>query len=214
MPAGMYRATAIAMDPSLIRVADAALITHEHYDHCHEETMRAMAKGTDVTFYGPASVVKESASYELGQGKVHQVKPGDQMVIKDVEVTVWPGYDENEPHAVMFAVESGGIKVLFAGDSAAGPAFDEIGECSDLDIAMLAFGRTWYMNESQMLDAAERLRPKLLLPFHWELWRGHTGDVLEFGRLVERRNLPFEVRLPMIGEYLHYFPDGRFEKGP
>lgn len=209
----VYRTTQIPLNPAKIRLADAAFITHEHYDHCHEETLEPLVKGTDVQLYGPVSSVKEMLSYDLPKERVHQVKAGNRIKIKDTMITVGPGYDVNEPQAVTYMLESEGIKVFFGGDSSAGPAFDEIGAAGDLDIALLAFGRTWYMNEAQMLDAAERLHPKLLLPFHWELWRGHTGDPLELGRLVERRKLPFEVRLLLIGDYLHYRPDGTFTKG-
>ena len=171
-----------------------------------------MAKGTKCAFYSPASVVKEMIRFGLPKERIYELKPGDQVKAKDAVVKVWMGYDKNEPQAVTYVIDAGGVKTFFGGDSVAGPAFDEIGAKGDLDIAMLAFGRTWYMNESQMLDAAVRLRPKLLLPYHWEMWRGHTGDVLELGRLAERRNLPFDIRLLLVGDYLHYQLDGRFTK--
>jgi L-ascorbate 6-phosphate lactonase len=208
-----YRTTAIPLDPAQMQLCDAVLISHEHYDHCHEDTLLAMGKGTKCLFYGPSSAVKEMLSYGISQERIRELKQGDRFRIKDMEITVWPGYDKDEPQAVTYVIDAGGVKIFFGGDGAAGPAFDEIGVKGDLDIAMLAFGRTWYMDESQMLDAAMRLRPKLLLPYHWELWRGHTGDVLELGRLVERRRLPFDVRLLLLGDYLHYRQDGRFVKG-
>ena len=208
-----YRATQIPLNPAKIRLADAALITHEHYDHCHEETLQPLVKATDLDLYGPASAVKEMLSYDLPNEKIHEIKVGESFQIKDLKITVWPAYDEYEPQAVTFVIESNGVKMFFGGDSSAGEAFDEIGAQGDLDIALLAFGRKWYMDETQMLDAAERLRPKLLLPFHWELWRAYTGDVLELGRLLERRNLSFGVQLLLIGDYLHYHPNGQFTKG-
>lgn len=208
-----YRTTAVPIDPSQIRLCDAVLMSHEHYDHCHEDTLLAMVKGTNCQFYGPVSAVKEMLAFGIPKERIHEVRPGDQVQIKDTVVTIWPGYDANEPHAVTYVIASGGVKTFFSGDSSAGPAFDEIGARGDLNIAMLAFGRTWYMNESEMLDAAMRLRPKLLLPYHWELWRSHTGDVLELGRLVERRKLPFKVQILLLGDYLHYRPDGQITKG-
>ena len=203
-PVITHRTATIALDPAQIRLCDAVLISHEHYDHCHENTLLAMAQGTKYKFYGPASVVEEMLAYVLPKERIQKVKPGDRIEIRDVVVHVCAGYDKDEPQAVTFLIEAGGIKIFFGGDSAYGPGFDKIGASGDLDIAMLAFGRRWYMNESEMLDAAVRLRPKLLLPYHWEMWRGYTGDVLKLGRLVERQNLSFEVRILLLGDCLYY----------
>lgn len=208
-----YRVTQIPLDPARVRTADAVFISHDHYDHCHEQTLEPMARGTDAMFYGPASAVKVMSTCDLPKERIRQVQAGDRIEVKDAVVTVWPAYDEYEPQAVTYTIESGGVKVFFGGDTSAGPVFDEIGAKGDLDIAMAAFGRKWYMDEAQLLDAAERLHPKLLLPFHWELWRAYTGDPLTLGRLVERRNPSFEVKLLQTGDYLHYLPGGRFIKG-
>ncbi|MHB9037265.1 MAG: MBL fold metallo-hydrolase [Armatimonadota bacterium] len=210
---GMYRTTAVGLDPAGIKLADAVLISHEHYDHCHEDTLLSLAAGTRAKFYGPFPAVKEMLSYGISSDRIRVIAPGDVITVNDAMIEVWPGYDAGSEGAVTFTIESGGVRVMFGGDSSDGPAFSELGAKGDLDIAMLAFGRTWYMSEAEMLDAAERLRPRLLLPFHWEIWRGHTGDALELGRLVERKKPPFEVGLLLIGDYLHYLPDGSFIKG-
>lgn len=212
-PAHTYRTTAVPLDPAQIRRAEAIIVSHDHYDHTHEDTLLAMAEGTEAHLYGPASAVKQMHTFGLPEERIHQVKAGDEFHIKDAQVTVWPGYDKDEPQAITYLIEADDVRLFFAGDSAAGPAFDQIAAQGDLDVAMLAFGRTWYMDESEILEAAQRLRPKLLLPYHWELWRSHTGDPLELGRLVERRPLPFEVRLLLVGDYLHYRPGGQFTQG-
>lgn len=77
----------------------------------------------------------------------------------------------------------------------------------------LAFGRRFYMNEAQMLDAAECLWIRFLLPCHWDIWREFTGNALELGRLVERLKMSFDVELLLIGDYLHYHKDGRYRRG-
>ena len=163
----------------------------------------AIQQNNDCFLYGPSSVFKEVLQYGLPKKKVRKVQTGNKIQVKDIEITVCPAYDENEPEAVTFLISAYGINIFFSGDSAAGDAFNEIGVEYDLDIAMLAFGKTWYMNESQMLDAALKLRPKLLLPYHWELWRGHTGNPLELGRLIEKNHLSFDTKLLQLGDYIH-----------
>jgi L-ascorbate 6-phosphate lactonase len=209
----LHRATSVPLDPARVSLADAVVISHDHYDHCHKETLQALAAHTAAQFYGPTSVAKLMAEYGVPAGRIHALKPGDQFTLQDATITVWPGYDKGEPLAVCYLIEAGGVRILFTGDSSAGPAFDEIAAQGDLDIAMLSFGRTWYMSEAELLDAAARLRCKLLLPYHWELWYGHTGNPVELGRLAERRQVPFGVELLLVGENVHYLPGGKYSRG-
>jgi len=208
-----HRTTQIPLNPATLRRADGVLVSHAHYDHCHEATLQSLAGGTPAEFHGPGTAVREMASFGLPAARLHEVRPGDRFTMQDASVTVWPAYDAYETGAVSFVIESGGVKLFFGGDTSAGPAFDEIGARGDLDIALLAFGRKWYMDEKGLLDAADRLRPRLLLPFHWELWRAYTGDILELGRLVERRKPNYDVKILLLGDYLRYGPRGVWEKG-
>ncbi len=207
--ADTYRTTQIPLDPSKIREVDMALITHNHYDHCHEDTLKHLVRGTGIQLWGPSSAVPEMLSYGIPSQRIRQVKAGDRFTFRDIQITVWPGYDKDEPEGVTYLVESGGVRIFCNGDGADGPAFDEIRSSGNLDIAILAFGRTWYMSEAQLLRATKRLGPRLLLPIHWELWRGHTGNALELGRLLEREPPGFEVRLLMLGDSVHYTPRDR-----
>ena len=208
-----YRTTQAPINPSEISICDGVLISHEHYDHCQEETLIPMVESTEANFYGPVSAVKEMVSFGIPQERIVEVKAGDTFKIKDAVITVCPAYDAYEEKAVTYLIEADGVKIFFGGDTSAGEAFDEIGKTDDLDIAILAFGRKWYMDEPNLLDAAERLKPKLLLPCHWDLWRAYTGDILELGRLVEHRQLTFETQVLLIGDYLHYKPNGEYIKG-
>jgi L-ascorbate 6-phosphate lactonase len=205
---GLCRTTAVPLDPSKIRLADAVLVSHNHYDHCHEATLQAMAKATTAVFYGPTSVVRELHDYGIPMERVVEVKSGDRLQVADTSVTVWPGNDPGEDHAVCFRMEAGSISLFFAGDSLPGAYLDEVAAMGSVDIAMLAFGRTWYMNEGELLQAAARLHPKVLVPYHWDIWLGHTGSPFELGRLVERQKPSFAVELLLIGQGLEYRPDG------
>ena len=41
-----------------------------------------------------------------------------------------------------------------------------------------------------MLAAANDLSPGTLLPFHWEFWRNHTGDIAHLLDLYHREQPP------------------------
>ena len=51
-----------------------------------------------------------------------------------------------------------------------------------VDAALLAFGsRRLYMTHDQMLEAARKLKPKVLLPLDWGVWRGETRQSARSG---------------------------------
>src|SRR5438046_1370699 len=60
------------------------------------------------------------------------------------------------------------------------------------------------MTHDQMLQTAYRPKPKVLLPFHWEVWRGETGDPLALGKMLALNPPPFDVRLLKIGDRISY----------
>lgn len=210
---GAFRATAVPADPANIHRANVVIASHAHDDHCHDATLKAVIKQTDAVLVGPASAVKLMLSYGLPDDRIRKATPGSIISIGEMELSVFDGYDSDEPGAVTYLIELDGIRIFFGGDSRQGPSFDEIGDMGDVDIAILAFGHPqFYMTESQLLDTAERLKPKLLLPCHWDIWRNFTGNSLELGRLIERRKPSFEVELLLVGDSIHYLPDGRFTR--
>ena len=172
-----YRATAIPVKPDEVTFGDIIISTHDHEDHCSRDTLPAMVKNTNATIVAPRSSTKKMIGFGIPGERIKTVKAGDRFPFRDVEISVYPSYDANEVDAVSFVISSGGTKFFISGDTADGPALEQVGKEHDLDYALLAFGRTWYMDEAQMLDVAAKLHPKTLLPFHWEFWRNHTGDI-------------------------------------
>ncbi len=211
---GMHRCIAVPIDPRCIRVVDAVLITHSHYDHCQEDTLLAIQSATKAVFCGPDSAVSEMTSFGISPERARQVAAGDRFAVGDVEVTVWKGYDPNEASAVLYLLQTQGLRLLFTGDSFGCEAFRKIAESVRVDVAQLSFGREFYMNEEELLESAKVLNPRLLLPCHWELWRGHTGDILHLGRLVERRQPAHDTVILSIGDRLHLKQDGTYAKAP
>ena len=162
--------------------ADGTIVT---IDPDTERTMRARA------WWRAAGIADD---------RIHQVKPGDAVDFRDVHIQVYPSNDPNEPYAASYVVTSGGISLFVSGDSSDFDGLADIGAAHNLDLALLAFGRTWYMNEEQLLAAARKLHPKTLLPFHWEFWRNHTGNIGRLFELYYRDRPDFDIQILLIGD--------------
>jgi L-ascorbate 6-phosphate lactonase len=197
-----YKATPIPINPNEITFGDIIISTHSHVDHCHAGTILPILQNTRAHCVAPVSSVERMKREGIPADHIQQVKAGDQFQFQDVTFNVYPGYDVNEPDAVTFVLQSGGTNLFVSGDTAMCPALTEVGNKYALDAALLAFGRTWYMNEAEMLQAARELKPKVLLPFHWEFWRGHTGNVGKLYEIYYRDQPPFEIKLLLIGDKL------------
>jgi L-ascorbate 6-phosphate lactonase len=197
-----YRATAIPVNPEEIRVADIVISTHDHVDHCHEGTVIPILRNTDAFCLAPQSSVKLMREWGAPEERLRQVAAGEAISFRDVEITVHPAYDANEPHAVSFVLRSSGISLFVSGDRAQGPALATIGAGAAVDYALLAFGRTWYMNEEELITAARDLAPGTLLPFHWDFWRNHTGDIVRLLEIYHRERPPFGLEILLVGDSL------------
>jgi L-ascorbate 6-phosphate lactonase len=200
---GSYRAVSTPIKPDEVTFGDIIISTHDHVDHCHKDTLLPILKNTNAICVAPSSSAKLMREWGIPDDRIHQVAAGDHFVFRDVTFDVYPSYDPGEPHAVTFVLTTAdGVKFFISGDTSEGPGLAEVGAAHKLDYALLAFGRTWYMNEAQLLEAAKKLHPKTLLPFHWEFWRNHTGNVKKLFELYYREKPDFDIELLLIGDAL------------
>lgn len=197
-----YRATAIPIHPEEVRVGDIVISTHDHVDHCHEGSVMPIIANTDAFCVAPQSSAKLMREWGMPEARLKQVAAGDTVSFRDVEISVHPSYDPGEPHAVTYVLRSSGVALFVSGDTARGPGLAELGAEHAPDYALLAFGRTWYMDEEEMMTAARDLAPGTLLPFHWEFWRNHTGDIVRLLEIYHRERPPFDLELLLIGDSL------------
>jgi L-ascorbate metabolism protein UlaG (beta-lactamase superfamily) len=195
-----YKATPIPINPEEIKFGDIIISTHSHIDHCHAGTILPILKNTQAFCVGPQSSVNRLKGEGVPADRMREVKVGDHFQFRDVELFVYPSYDAFEPGAVTMVLASGGVNLFVSGDTSNGPALGEIARAHPLDYALLAFGRTWYMSEPDMLATARVLNPKTLLPFHWDFWRNHTGNIANLFEHYYRDRPPFDLRILLIGD--------------
>ena len=202
---GVYRTTAVPIYPAEIRKVDAVISTHDHTDHCHEPTLQAFQSNTSATFIAPETSTQRMLKGGIARDRIRTVHPGEEITVKDVQIRVFPSHDPDAPGAVTYLFSSDGVNLFISGDTRDGETLEKIGKEFQVDLALLAFGsRRLYMTYDELLRAAKRLNPRLLLPFHWEVWRGETGDVLALGKTIGADPPPFDVRLLQIGDRIRY----------
>lgn len=199
----IYRTTAVPIYAPEIRKADVVISTHDHTDHCHEPTLVPIQSGTSAVFVAPQTSTARMLKAGIQRERIRTVKPGDAVQIKDVEIKVFDSHDPDAPGAVTYLLVSQGVTIFVSGDTRDGETLDHIGNNYQIDLALLTFGG-FYNTHDQMLSAARRLKPKVLLPFHWEVWRGATGNPMLLGKAIQSAPPDFDVRLLQMGDRIRY----------
>jgi L-ascorbate metabolism protein UlaG (beta-lactamase superfamily) len=166
--------------------ADFLLLSHEHFDHCNAEDIRKVLKSNTVVVAPPSC--KEELS-KAGAKEVRNVKPGDTVKIGGFEIRAIPAYNTNkfkEPgkpfhpksdQKVGYVIRAkNGTTIYHTGDS------DVIPEMDDLkpDIALLPVSGTYVMTSEEALQAADRIKPKIVIPMHWGTIVGSKEDAENF----------------------------------
>jgi L-ascorbate metabolism protein UlaG (beta-lactamase superfamily) len=176
-------------DYSKLPDADIILVTHQHGDHLNKEAINLISKSdTEI-------IVTEKVSQELDQGII--MKNWDKRNVKAIEILAVPAYNlvhtrdngspfhpkgEGNGYVVTFA----DIKVYIGGDT---ENFPELDEFPQIDVAFLPMNLPYTMTPEMVADAALRLKPKILYPYHF----GNT-DTDELVKLLEKHK-EIEVRI-------------------
>ena len=148
-------------------LADAIIITHDHYDHYDESAYSKIA--TDkTTFIVSKQIGNVDKRYiALGYGETCEYAG---IVVKAV-----PAYNINRRneegnhfHPKGFGngylLDFGGFKVYIAGDT---EPVEEMKQLPHLDIAFLPKNLPYTMTDEEFADLANMLKPEVLYPIHY-----------------------------------------------
>ena len=177
-------------DYSKLPDADIILITHQHGDHLNKEAIDLISKSdTEI-------IVTEKVSQELDEGII--MKNWDKRNVKAIEILAVPAYNlvhkrdngspfhpkgEGNGYVVTFA----DIKVYIGGDT---ENFPELDEFPQIDVAFLPMNLPYTMTPEMVADAALRLKPRILYPYHF----GSTNTDELVKLLVNHKEIQVRIR--------------------
>ena len=89
------RAIPMVLDPFAIKDLDAVLSTHIHSDHIDINVAAAVLKNCkpDVPFIGPKECIAIWRGWGVPEERLHEVKPGDIVKVKNIEIVVLESFD-------------------------------------------------------------------------------------------------------------------------
>ena len=153
------------IDYSVLPMADAVFVTHEHGDHLHPATVAARAgKGAQVFANGTSARQLEGARV---------LANGDEVTLAaGIKVLAVPAYNTTEGRERFHPKGNGngyvfdidGFVVYVAGDTESIPEMAQLK--GKVDVAFLPVNQPYTMTPEQCREAARLIRPKLTIPYH------------------------------------------------
>lgn len=181
-PFGTRRVTPPALRVSQLPPIDVVLISHAHYDHCDRVALKKLAADQQPLVFVPLGLGPLLTQW--GFTKVHEMNWHDRATHDGVTFTFLPAihhsrrflFDYNTTLWGGFGIKGSSCNLYFAGDTAAGPVFDELGKTyGPFDVGMVPIGgycpenvlRSVHSTPEDAVEIGTKMRCKKLIAMHW-----------------------------------------------
>jgi L-ascorbate metabolism protein UlaG (beta-lactamase superfamily) len=196
------------------------LLSHNHYDHCDLQTLRAL----DRRFHAPlvAPIGNGRLLRSAGIRHLEEIDWWQRATIAPLPITLTPAQhfssrnmlDRNRALWGGFLIEALGRRILFAGDSGYGPHFREMAaRLGPFDLALLPIGAyepRWFMkdihmNPAEAVQAHLDLAARQSIAMHFGTFQltpeGIEDPVLALAKALQERGVPAQQFLTIsVGE--------------
>ena len=172
--------------------ADYVLISHEHFDHLNEEDLKKVVKPKETIVVSILAAKEEVGKVNPKEFKI--VKPGDRIKLGSFDIRAVPAYNTNkfrEPGKPFHPKQDGkvgfivttksGVSIYHTGDTDVIPEMDDIRP----EIALLPVSGTYVMTVEEAVEAANRIKPKIVIPMHYGTIVGSEEDARKFKNSVK-----------------------------
>lgn len=185
----------IAFDPYDIKEelpVDYVFVSHQHFDHCDVNSIRKLLKSS-TKIVAPACCDHELAEFA---SQLELLNDKDKHKLKDLIYWALPAYNVNkfrtpnevfhprEMGGVGFVVEVDGLRMYHAGDTDFIPEMEGL---KKLDLAFLPISGTFVMTLEEAIQAAQTLKPKMVVPMHFGKLLGSVGDANRYHNMLREQ---------------------------
>ncbi len=173
------------VSPTDIGRADFILLTHDHFDHFGETV--DIAKRTGATVVAIYEATLEVAEKGVAEASTLGMNIGGTVKLtNEIEVYMTPAvHSANRGAPAGFIIVSPEAVIYHAGDTAVFSDMELLGKMFPIDVALLPIGSTFTMGPREAAIATQMLRPRAVVPMHYNTFPAIRQSPERFKELVE-----------------------------
>ncbi|MGR3320210.1 MAG: metal-dependent hydrolase [Candidatus Anammoxibacter sp.] len=160
--------------------ADYVIVTHDHDDHKGDAF--EICKKTDATLISVHEIAVEAEKIGV---KVEGMNIGGTLRLDNIIINmVNAQHSSASGHQSGVVIEMDNNVIYHSGDTGLFGDMKIIGEFFDIDLAFLPIGDRYTMGIPSAVKAVEYLRPKKVIPMHYNTFPIITADPEKFKKMV------------------------------
>ena len=180
---GPKRLHPVPVELSKVANIDAVVISHNHYDHLDEATIRHLAAG-GTHFYLPLGVGAHLDNWGIDKSQIHEMAWWHEAQVGNLKIIAAPSrhysgrglLDYKRTQWASWALAGKRERAFYSGDSGYSKLFAEIGEkLGPFDLSIIKIGaygpsQSWldiHMTAEDAVRTHQDVRGRKLLPVHW-----------------------------------------------
>jgi L-ascorbate 6-phosphate lactonase len=188
-----------------LRGVDLVLASHKHSDHLDPGTLPDLLAGSSAVLVLPEAIREHALQLGLPGDRLAGIDAGDTVERSGFRVRAIPSAhegldtDQNGRHLYLgYVIESEGRRLYHSGDCLAYAGLPEELGADPFDVLLLpingrdpARGVPGNMTAAEAVDLAARIRPRFVVPHHYDMFTFNTVSIEVFQ--TEARRLPAGV---------------------
>lgn len=171
------------------------LVTHEHFDHFDKDAVEHIASRNNALVVSHESILQE---LNLQRNLLRPITSGKSITTRGLKITALPAHHPNAFYPLAYLVEGANEKLFHAGDTALHDVFADV----DADVALLPIGGTHTMDIVDAVRATKTMKPKVVIPMHYNTFEVIKADPNEFKQRIEKSILKTKPIILSPGETL------------
>jgi L-ascorbate metabolism protein UlaG (beta-lactamase superfamily) len=214
------RMTSAPIRGAELRGVDLVLASHKHSDHFDPETLPALLSGSPAIVVLPEAIRDHALALGLDSRRIVGLDAGECVERAGFRVRAVPSAhegldtDSRGKHLYLgFVVETEGLRFYHSGDSLAYDGLAEQLGSDPFDVLFLpingrerARGVPGNMTAEEAIDLAASVRPRFVVPHHYDMFTFNTVSVDDFVALARRLPPGVSPRVLRCGQRWEILP--------